>query len=293
MQEIRSLPTPFSIHLLRLSSPAPLPVPPPAGGGRVLDAGSVSQSSIDGVRVALDGPAWLVLGQSFSEGWRATCDGRSLGEPRPVNGYANGWLAPADCRDVAFTYGPQGAAQVGYAISAAVCLLLLGFVAVGGLLRRRRPAGLEAPPPLLRERRARPMPLARAAAVALAATLPLAFLFAARSSIAIFPVLTLILWRGVGPGPLTAGAAALLGVAVPLIYLVWSPTDRGGYNFEYSSDLLGAHWVAVAALILLMVACWRALPTAETAGGPPEPRPATRPRGATPSRRAARSALPR
>ena len=104
------------------------------------------------------------------------------------------------------------------------------------------------------------MPLGRAAAIAFAATVPLAILFAARSSLAIFPILTLILWRGVGAAPLTAAAAALLGVVVPLIYTVWSPTDRGGYNFEYSSDLLGAHWVTVAALILLMVACWRALP---------------------------------
>jgi hypothetical protein len=125
------------------------------------------------------------------------------------------------------------------------------------------------------------MPLARAAAVAFAATVPLAFLFAARSSIAIFPVLTLILWRGVGAAPLTAGAAALLGVAVPLIYLVWPPTDRGGYNFEYSSDLLGAHWVAVAALILLMLACWRALPldaVAQRPGDVPDHPPAHAPR---------------
>jgi arabinofuranan 3-O-arabinosyltransferase len=274
IQEIRSLPAPFSIHLLRLSSPAPVPLPPPSGGGAVLDPGDLHQSSVDGVRVALEGPAWLVLGQSFSEGWRGTCDGRSLGEPRPVNGYANGWLAPADCRSVAFDYGPQGAAQVGYAISAAVCLVLLGLVAVG-VLRRRRPAA--APPGLLRERLARPMPLGRAAAIALAATVPLAFLFAARSSIAIFPILTLILWLGVGAGPLTAGAAALLGVAVPFIYLVWSPTDRGGYNFEYSSDVLGAHWVAVAALILLMVACWRALPldpVAQRPGDVPDHPPA-------------------
>jgi len=229
------------------------------------------------VRVALEGTAWLVLGQSFSEGWRATCDGRSLGEHRPVNGYANGWLAPADCRSVAFAYGPQRAAQVGYAISAAVCLLLLGLVAAGGLLHRRHTAGAGAPPPLLRERRARPMPLARAAAVALAATVPLAFLFAARASIVIFPILTLILWRGVGAAPLTAAAAALLGVAVPFIYVVWSPTDRGGYNFEYSSDVLGAHWVAVAALILLMVACWRALPldpVAQRPGDVPDHPPA-------------------
>ena len=177
---------------------------------------------------------------------------------------------------MAFAYGPQRAARGGYAISLAVCLLLLGFVLVGALVRRRRPAGVTAPPRPVRGRPARPMPLGRAAAVAFAATVPLAVLFAARSSLAIFPILTLILWRGVGAAPLTAAAAALLGV-VPLIYTIWSPTDRGGYNFEYSSDLLGAHWVTVAALILLMVACWRALPlhpVAQRPGDVPDHPPA-------------------
>ena len=42
------------------------------------------------------------------------------------------------------------------------------------------------------------MPLPRAAAVALVLTIPLAFLFAKRTSVVIFPALTLILWRGVG-----------------------------------------------------------------------------------------------
>ena len=65
------------------------------------------------MRVALDGPSWLVLGQSFSKGWEASCDGRSLGEPRPINGYANGWRAPADCRSVAFDFAPQGGVRAG------------------------------------------------------------------------------------------------------------------------------------------------------------------------------------
>ncbi len=42
-------------------------------------------------------PFWLVLGQSHSEGWKAEVSGSkgadgSLGAPRLVNGYANGWL---------------------------------------------------------------------------------------------------------------------------------------------------------------------------------------------------------
>ncbi|MBD0281648.1 MAG: DUF3367 domain-containing protein [Thermoleophilaceae bacterium] len=281
LREIRSRPGVFAVHLLRLSSPAPLPLPRASGGGHVVQAGSMGHSSVEGARVALRGPSWLILGQSFSSGWRATCDGRSLGEPRAINGYANGWRAPGDCRDVAFTFGPQGGVRAGYAISAVACFLLLAFLVAGWLLgrRRRAPAGQQGP---LSEDRPERLPLPRAAALAFLATLPLAFLFAARASIVIFPILTLILWRGAGSRLLTGVAAALLGVVVPILYLVHSPRDRGGFNFEYSRDLIWAHWVAVAALILLMVACWRMLAAARRerrpAGSPPTGHPPARPR---------------
>jgi hypothetical protein len=82
----------------------------------------------------------------------------------------------------------------------------------------------------------------------------------------IFPLLTLVLWRGAGSRLLTGIAAGLLAIAVPALYAIFSPKDRGGYNFEYSTDLIWAHWVAVAALVLLMVACGRALAAARGGG---------------------------
>ena len=258
VQHVRSLPGAFSVDLLKLSSPAPRPRAAGVGGGRVLDPGRIEKSSVEGVRVALTGPSWLVLGQSFSKGWKASCDGRDLGEPRPINGYANGWRAPADCRDVAFEFGPQSMARAGYLISAIVCLALLAFLAIGWWLQRGR-ARVEEKLALLPDARPAPMPLVRAAALAFAVTLPLAFLFAARSSVVIFPALTLIFWRGWSPRALVAAAAGLLVVVVPLLYALDPPRDRGGYNFEYSLDLIRAHWVTVAALVLLMVACGRTL----------------------------------
>ena len=274
VQRVRGRPAPFAVDLLRLRSAAPTPAASTGpSGGRVVDGGSIGRSSVTGARVALDGPSWLVLGQSYSKGWEATCDGRSLGEPRPINGYANGWRAPADCRAVDFTFGPQATALTGYLISGAVCLALVAFVLAGRLLARRDPA----PAPtqrlasLLPAEAARPMPLPRAAALALLLTLPLSFLFAARTSVLIFPGLTLILWRGIGVRALVLTAAGLLGVVVPVIYAVVSPEDQGGFNFEYSIETIYAHWTAVAALVLLMVACGRALATARRQRRPPRP----------------------
>jgi hypothetical protein len=270
IQEISTLPGTFSVDWLRLHSAPAVPLPPSSGGGRVVDPGKLGKSSADGVRVALDGRSWLVLGQSFSKGWEATCDGRSLDEPRPVNGYANGWLAPADCRNVAFNFGPQRSVRIAYIISGVTCPLLLVLVLVG--LPRRRPETAEEPTTVA-EPRTRRLPLPQAIGVALLATLPIAFLFAARSSLVIWPALTLILWRGAGVRLLTGSAALLLGVVVPTLYLIESPRNRGGYNFEYSRDVIWAHWVTVAAIVLLMVVCWRTLAAARS----PAPRAGPRP----------------
>jgi arabinofuranan 3-O-arabinosyltransferase len=266
VQRVSAQPATFAVDLLRLRSPAPEPVGPAASAGRVVEPGELHGSSLDGVRLELDRPAWLVLGQSFSDGWRATCDGRDLGEPRPVNAYANGWRAPRDCERVEFAYAPQDAVRAGYAISAIAAALLLAFLVAAPLAARRRGEALPPPagaPPdpaaLLPDDKPARLTLPRAALIALAVTVPLALLFALRSSVAIFPLLTLVLWRGVGSRPLAVAGAALIGVAVPLLYLIVSPRDRGGFNFEYSTELISAHWVGVIALVLLMAACWRSL----------------------------------
>lgn len=268
VQRIRSLPGTFSVDALQMRSAAPAGIGGEAGGGRVVDPGTLHNSSLKGVRVDLSGPSWLVLGQSYSVGWEATCDGRSLGEPRPINAYANGWLAPADCREVAFEFAPQATARLGYLVAGLVCLALLAFVIAGAVAGRRRAAEADLArwPDLTPGR----MSLPAAAAISLAVTIPLALLLAKRTGVVIFPLLTLVLWRGIGPRLLTAGAAVLLGLVVPLMYAVISPRDRGGWNFEYSVELMQAHWVGVGAFVLLIAACWRALGTARAsqAGGP-------------------------
>jgi hypothetical protein len=259
-QSVRSLSAPFSVDLLRLSSPAP--AVPATGGGTVVDPGRLGNDALAGARVALTGPSWLVLGESFSKGWTATCNGRSLGPPRPIDGYANGWPAPAGCRAVAFSFAPQRTAVTAYLLAAVACVLLCVLLLAVRPWRRAR----YSPGPLLPA--ADPegsMPLLRAGAFAAVATLPLCLLFALRTSLFIFPALTFALARGVSTRRLAIAAAGLLGVVVPIAYAVASPKNLGGYNFDYSIRAIGAHWVGVLALVLLMVACGRALLAARRA----------------------------
>jgi hypothetical protein len=267
LQRIRSLPGPFSVDLLRLRSPAPRPAPV-SGGGTVVDAGRLERSSVDDVRVALDGPSWLVLGQSYNRGWEATCDGRSLGAPRVIDAYANGWRAPASCREVSFAFAPQAGVRWSYLISGVVCLLLVAFLVLGRALagRERRP---ELSRTLLPEPAPRRMSLPRSLAIAFVITVPLSLWFALRMGLVIGPVLAFVLWRGVGPRILIAGAAVLLGLVVPLLYVVVGPENNGGFSFGYSNSLLLAHWTAITAVFLLAVATWRMLAQARGGGASP------------------------
>jgi hypothetical protein len=117
------------------------------------------------------------------------------------------------------------------------------------------------------------MPLPRAVALAKAGTHPLAFLFALRTGVLILPVLTIILWRGVRVRTLTFIAAGLIGIAVPALYAIESPRNRGGYNFEYSLQTIYAHWAAVGALVLLVIVVVRTLARAKAAAPTAEPPP--------------------
>lgn len=260
VQEVRALPGAFSLDLLQLRSPAPVPISAPAPGAAVLAPGSVRTSSLDGARVALRAPSWLVLGESFDTGWRASCNGRALGAPRPVDGYANGWLAPAGCRQVSFAFAPQDGVRSSYLVSGIVCLMLALFVLAGArparrvaVIAARRAAGADpgrpGPGPVQRA-----LPLWRAVALAAPVAVLAAAIFALRAGAVAFPLLTVLLWRGYRAERLTWLAAGLLAAAVPLIYVIAAPKDEGGYDFAYATQLIAAHWVGVAAIVLLALA---------------------------------------
>ncbi len=242
-------------YMLRLRSPARgAAVSRPTG--TVVDPGDGDGSSREGVRLDLAGPARLVLAESFDEGWRASCDGSDLGEPEVADGFANGWDVPADCHEVAFSFAPQRAVDVGYALSGGACLLLLGFLV---LRRSRRRPFVRALPRAPGATGLRGRPLVAAVALALALAAVVAFVFALRAGAVAFPLLVLLFWRGASLERLLRAAGALLLVAVPAAYALFPPDDLGGHNSSYATELIGAHWVSVAAFVLLALALWRML----------------------------------
>jgi hypothetical protein len=265
---------------LKLTSPAPAPIARAAvvrDGGRVVDAGRDDHGGRTGVKVDVAGPSWLVLGQSFDRGWRATCDGRDLGAPQVLQGYANAWPVDRGCRSVTFAYAAQRLATGGYVVSGLACAALLALLAAG-VWRRRRPAAAALPAdprPLPDPPAAAPLPLPAAVAIALPAAAAVAVAFGLRAGGVAAPLLAVLLWRGIGDRALGWAVAGLMGVVVPAIYvgvaIFGHENILGGNSTQYGTDRLGAHWVSVAALVLVVVLLWRTLAAAWAARRTPDP----------------------
>jgi len=261
--ELRSPERLLRADLLRLRSPAPAPIHAGDSPGQVIDPGEDGRGEREGARVAVERPAWLVLAESYNRGWRARCDGRDLGSPTPIDGFANGWRAPPGCADVSFAFGPQRVVVVGYAISGVGCLALLGLLLFGASKCRRdarETDSMAAAGRLLDVPERGPLGWRTALAIGIGAGLVGGFLFALRAGVIVGPAIALLLWRGVGARTCALAAAGLAGVAVPAVYLLFPPEDEGGFNARYATEVLGAHWVAVAAWVLLALAAVLSLP---------------------------------
>jgi hypothetical protein len=253
----------------------------------------MGRGSYEGVHVQVNQPSWLVLAESYNRGWRATCDGRSLGSPSVVDGFGNGWRVSPGCSRVSITFAPQKAVNWGYVIGGLACALLLLLMVV------RRPRRPERPTPvsqrdLVIDDRTWRLPGRRALLVGVAAALVFGFVFALRAGLAIGPVAALLLWRGISPRAMILFAAGCLAVVVPALYVIFPATNRGGYGPAYPIERLGPHWVTVGALVFLIFALARTLTTAR----PFMPRPAstatppTRDRGAEEAAAPASAARP-
>lgn len=251
--------TTFVADHLRLFSPPSGGLVLPGAGGAVLEPGTGTGGHRDGVRIDVKEPSWLVLGESYAPGWRASCDGRDLGAPQPLQGYANGWPVEPGCEQVVFDYRPQRIADLSYLLSAIGILALLAL-----LLARRRargpfPHASTTPPGRFDASADTPgrWPAGRALAVGAVAGAVLGFVFALRAGVVLGPVVALVLWRAIPTHRLVLAAGGLLLVGVPVAHLVAGSEDSGGYRTNYAVEHIAAHWVATGALGLLLIALVR------------------------------------
>ena len=248
---VRADAAPWRLDHVRVTSPAAATTPV-AGGGRVIDPGRDGRGARDGVRVAVSGPSWLVLGESYNAGWNARCDGRSLGRPVALQGYANAWPVDRGCRDVSFAFAPNRALLAGDVISLVACLALLALL----VLRRPRGAGASLAP--LPDAPARAWPLRSALAAGVAAGLVLGFAFALRAGAVLAPLTFLVLWRGVSARTLALLAGGILLLLLPVLHVaVGLPGE--GYDTNYAVQRIAEHWLAVVAVCALAGALWLTL----------------------------------
>ncbi len=280
----------FAPYLIRLRSAAPGPEASAPMPGRVVAQGRAGRGSRSGIRLALNAPAWLVYGEAFNRGWRASCDGRDLGAPQPADGYAMAWRVSKSCRHVELGFAPNRIVKAAGAISAAAALVLAALV-FAGWRRRARAAPAAAGGDAAAGGAAGPagddparMPAARAAVIAIVLSPAFGFVFAARATPLFAAGLFLILWRAIPTTALLAAAGALLVVAVPVLTLLIPVDDRGGYDPDYAGERIAVHWVAAGAVAILIVTLARLLARERRSRAPgPSPRrapgsPVRRPR---------------
>ncbi len=159
---------------------------------------------------------WLVLAEGHSDRWRATLDGRDLGESLPVDGGANGWwLEPGtSAATVTFDFLPQRT------LTRALWATVLAVVVAAAILvaTRRRTAEPVTPLAAPRPRRwpALVAPLAGLATVVLVSP---RYGVLAALVVAVLPRLPERVADAVGPGLLAAGLSwgglLLITSAVP------------------------------------------------------------------------------
>ncbi|HEX2086516.1 MAG TPA: hypothetical protein VHF89_12605, partial [Solirubrobacteraceae bacterium] len=233
-----------------------------ASPGHVVDPGDPGRGTHDDIRLDVRAPAWLVVGEAYSQGWRATCDGRDLGEPVPLQGFANAWAVEPGCTEVDVAFAPNRLLPIAYVLSLLACVVLLALA----LRRPREPALAPLRGPLDDDPAPRRFTPRQALLGGLLAGALLGFAFAIRAGVVIAPAVALILWRGIPARQLALAGGGLLLVVVPVLYLAVPGRDPGGYNSALAVQRIAAHWVGVAAVVLIGLALWRTLRTARSTG---------------------------
>jgi arabinofuranan 3-O-arabinosyltransferase len=214
-------------------------------------------------------PQYLVLGQSFSSGWRASVEGGpKLGQPKLMDAFANGWYLPAQTGGrtlvIDIHWQPQEVIWTALSVSAAAILVCIGIAIWPerpGDWRRRSPRGRRekygyAPiPASLRAFLMRPPPgprpsLRTAALSALGWGAVVALV--SRPAIGLVAALALMIGSSLRFGRLACRCAALLVLLVLPLYAV---TEQAQHHYwpdiNWPANMSSANDIAWMGLALL------------------------------------------
>ncbi|HUF32487.1 MAG TPA: alpha-(1-_3)-arabinofuranosyltransferase family protein [Acidimicrobiales bacterium] len=255
------------IDLDRLVLTADVPTPGVTTASPVLEVTGQGRSSVDLDVSAIDGPFWLVLGQSHNDGWAASADGLGdLGSPRILDGYANGWWVEpgdADTLSIALRWTPQRWVWLALALSALGVLLCLALA----VLDRRRGDLIPDEDTSLPWQPWLDSPLTGAggrpdvtvtAAVAVAAGAIAALLLRpwAGPLVAVLALLALLVRRG--RAAMALGSVGLIGAAGAYVVVKQArnayPPDFGWPSFFETAHILA--WLALLLLLTDVLVAW-------------------------------------
>ena len=249
---------------VELSAPGPAPAqPPPEPRTVAVSAATGASGSHVSARVNWRGPSWLVLGQSYSSGWSATCDGRDLGAARRIDGYANGWPLQRSCTRAEFRFEPQRPADLAYWLSGMVIAIMLLVLLITRLAGARwRWSARFAPVLTAPSARWTSMvsdPVVRLGWIvsvtgALLLGAVAGYVFAWRVGAALALAAVVLARVGFNVRRLSVITGVLLSLVL-LLYLTYPAPHFDAVYFPYADHFMAGHQLAVAAVAAFAASC--------------------------------------
>ena len=234
--------------------------------GPEVGATETSRSSLDVVLRDVDDPFFVVLGESFSESWKAEADADAevdISSPIRVNGFATAWYVEPTAStgstiQMSLRWTPQRWATAAQRFSFAAAILCVALLLVG---RRTRELEVADPPPALE--RVPTLVLSwdhPARALELVPTVTVSLIVGLLGALFIDPVMgpllaCLAIVMGLRPAfrallPIAAAGSIVLGGALTVAFQMWRQYPPGfGWASNYESlHVLG--WIGVGLLAL-------------------------------------------